>query len=222
MKKILIVLIALFSLVGCKANNEKIPKGCHLEQDGTMICTKEKPVIYLYPEVTIEVSVKLNLDGKLIFTYPEYKNGWTIIAEQDGTLRDLETNKEYSYLFWEGISENNYDFSEGFVVKGKDTTEFLQNILPEIGLLPHEYNEFIVYWAPRMEQNKYNLISFQKKNYEASAELQITPAPDNILRVFMAYKAIEEPIEIQKQSFEEFNREGFVVVEWGGAEVVEE
>ena len=32
-------------------------------------------------------------------TYPEYKEGWNVIAHEDGTLEDEVTGKEYSYLF---------------------------------------------------------------------------------------------------------------------------
>ncbi len=79
-----------------------------------------------------------------------------------------------------------------------------------------DYNEFIVYWLPLMQGNKYNLISFQGESYENAAKLDISPAPDSVLRVFMAWKPLEEPIAIQPQMLEPFVREDFTVVEWGG------
>lgn len=179
----------------------------------------EKPVIYLYPEETAEVQVALEYEGTLTCTYPEYKDGWNVIAQPDGTLTDEKTGKEYSYLFWEGISDTAYDFSKGFVVKGEDTEEFLQATLAKIGLTPKEYNEFIVYWLPQMQDNPYNLITFQKEAYTDSAVLNINPTPDSMLRVFMAYKKLEEPVEIEEPVIEPFERKGFTVVEWGGAEV---
>ena len=111
------------------------------------------------------------------------------------------------------------DFSEGFVVKGEDTVSFLQDKLSEMGMTPREYNEFIVYWLPYMQDNPYNLISFQWDNYAESAKLNITPEPDNMLRVFMAFKALNEPVEVPEQKLPVLNREGFTVVEWGGTEV---
>ena len=36
----------------------------------------EKPVIYLYPEQEQEVSVRLDYDGDLTCTYPEYNDGF--------------------------------------------------------------------------------------------------------------------------------------------------
>ena len=35
----------------------------------------------------------------------------------------------------------------------------------------------------------------------------------------MAYMPLSEAVEIQPQEFEPFVREGFCVVEWGGAEI---
>jgi hypothetical protein len=179
----------------------------------------KKPVIYLYPQQTMKVDVQLDYDGELICTYPQYQNGWSVIAQPDGTLKDVKTGKEYSYLFWEGVSDVEYDLSKGYVVKGEDTAEFLQAKLAEIGLTPREYNEFIVYWLPMMQNNPYNLITFQGDVYTNSAVLDIQPEPDSVLRVFMAYKALKKSIEIEEQQITPFERKGFAAVEWGGTEV---
>ena len=40
-----------------------------------------------------------------------------------------------------------------------------------------------------------------------------------MLRVFMAYKALDEPVEVTEQELPVLNRDGFTVVEWGGTEV---
>lgn len=179
-----------------------------------------KPVIYLYPEKEQNISVKLNLRGRFTFTYPPYNDGWNVKARPDGTIINSEDGREYSYLFWEGdIWPVGFDFSKGFSVKGQDTIKFLQGILAEIGLTPEESNEFIVYWAPRLQNNKYNLITFAGKEYEEAAPLAINPPPDSILRIFMAYKPLEEPVEVEAQEIKHFVRKGFTVVEWGGTEV---
>lgn len=177
-----------------------------------------KPVIYLYPEQETAVSVSLDYAGTLTATYPAYENGWTVTAESDGTLYD-EAGNEYSYLFWEGEDNTDYDFSEGFCVAGADTADFLREMLAKIGLTPKEYNEFIVYWLPKMQGNAYNLISFQSTSYTDTAKLNIDPTPDNLLRVFMAWKPLSKPQTIEPQTFAPFTRDGFTVVEWGGCEV---
>ena len=177
-----------------------------------------KPVIYLYPEEETKVSVNLTLDGKLTCTYPEYSNGWNVTASTDGTLTD-ESGQTYNYLYWEGESKTQYDFSEGFCVKGEDTAKFLEDALSKLGLNRKEANEFIVYWLPLMESNPYNIISFQTDVYTDSAKLEVNPAPDTMIRVFMAYKGADNYVEIPAQNLTAPNRTGFTVVEWGGTEV---
>ncbi|MDT8717125.1 hypothetical protein IAI10_10690 [Clostridium sp. 19966] len=178
-----------------------------------------KPVIYLYPASEQTVSVKLDYKGKLTCSYPEYKDGWTVEVKPDGSLINLSDNKEYSYLFWEGISKNKWDMTKGFVVKGSDTEKFLQEKLAYLGLTTKEYNEFIVYWLPILQENKYNLISFAGEDYENIAKLDITPKPDSMLRVMMLYKPLDNPVKVEEQKLRPFSRKGFTVVEWGGTKV---
>lgn len=179
----------------------------------------KKPVIYLYPASEQIVSVKLDYKGKLTCTYPEYKDGWKVKAKPDGTLTNIADGREYSYLYWEGVSNDKWDMSKGFVVKGNDTEKFLQEKLEYLGLTPKEYNEFIVYWLPIMQENKYNLITFAGADYENKAQLKITPQPDSILRIMMVFKSLDKPIKVEEQKLKPFERKGFTVVEWGGTEV---
>ena len=175
-----------------------------------------KPVIYLYPETKTDVSVSVDIDGELTCTYPEYNDGWNVTAYPDGTLINKKDGREYSYLYWEGVGKTDWDLSKGFVVKGEDTAAFLQEKLEYLGLTPREYNEFIVYWLPLMQENKYNLITFQTEAYENSVKLNVSPTPDSVLRIFMVYKPLDEYISIPKQQLESFKRTGFAVIEWGG------
>ena len=177
-----------------------------------------KPVIYLYPEEETEVSVALTLTGELTCTYPTYKDGWRVTASPDGTLTDAK-GQTYNYLYWEGETGVEFDFSEGFCVKGEDTAAFLEEELEDLGLTRREANEFIVYWLPLMEQNPYNIISFQTQNYTDAAKLTVSPTPDTVLRVFMAWKGTEEFMELTEQELTVPERVGFTVVEWGGTEV---
>lgn len=177
-----------------------------------------KPVIYLYPEEEMEVSVNLTLDGRLTCTYPAYNDGWKVTALPDGTLIDTE-GKTYNYLYWEGETYAGYDLSKGFCVKGKDTAAFLEDSLDKLGLTRREANEFIVYWLPMMEQNPYNIISFQTDTYTDAAQLEVNPAPVTLIRVFMAWQATDECVERPEQKLTAPKRTGFTVVEWGGTEI---
>lgn len=80
-----------------------------------------------------------------------------------------------------------------------------------------EYNEFIVYWYPLLQENPYNLIHFADTQYTDLAPLSTSPRYDSLLRVFMLAKPLQQAIEIEPQVFPEFQRNGFTVVEWGGS-----
>ena len=70
-----------------------------------------------------------------------------------------------------------------------------------------------------MESNPYNLIAFQQDAYTNHAALSITPEPESLLRVFMAWKALDAPVDLSAQTLPHVDRSGFTVVEWGGTEV---
>ena len=177
-----------------------------------------KPVIYLYPEEATEVSVKLDVAGEMLCTYPAYADGWQVTAHPDGTLTDWG-GKTYTCLFWEAEGESTFDLSEGFCIPGKETAAFLEESLTALGLNARERNEFIIYWLPQMENNPYNLISFQQAAYSDLAKLEITPTPDSLLRVFMAWQPLKQAVDIEPQELVPFDREGFTVVEWGGTKI---
>ena len=180
-----------------------------------------KPVIYLYPQQETDVHVELELtEAELSTTYPKYNNGWAVTAYPDGKLVNKADGTRHRYLFWDAVNcRTRYDFSKGFCVAGSDTESFLKEKLTYMGLSEEEMNEFIVYWLPLMEHNKYNLIAFQSDVYTNSAKLNITPAPDSLLRVFMAYVPLENEIDIEPQRLSTFERKGFTVVEWGGSKI---
>lgn len=195
----------------------KTDKGfLHYKIEGVLL---KKPNIYLYPEVETNVEVSIKFNGEIISTYPRYNDGWKVIAKPDGTIINSEDGREYSYLFWEGRYNTDWDLSKGYVVKGEDTAEFLQEKLSYMGLIPSEYNEFIVYWFPEMEENKYNFITFVNEQYSEGIKLDIDPKPDSVIRVFMVYKPLNKDMKVEEPKLKKYDRKGFTLVEWGGARV---
>ena len=183
------------------------------EVEDDYFAVSAKPVIYLYPEQKMHVSVTLDYDGTLTCNYPEYHNGWNVTACPDGTLTDRK-GQSYNYLYWEGLTKMSYDFSEGFCVSGSETAEFLDKALSELGLTRKEANELIVFWLPLMKENPYNIISFQTDKYTDHARLTITPEPDTVIRVFMAYQPSKKKIAMKPQLLTSPERTGFTAVEW--------
>lgn len=180
-----------------------------------------KPVIYLYPEQTTKVNVKLDFDGTLTSTYPTYPaQGWTVTAAPDGTLTD-SAGRSYRYLFWEGVADVDWQQPSGFLVKGEDALAFLEEKLTALGLNELEQNDFITYWLPKLEQNGESFVSFAAQQYTDAAKLTVTPQPDSVLRVQMLMTRVDESNRTDfaarpEQQLPSFEREGFVLVEWGG------
>ena len=179
-----------------------------------------KPIIYLYPKVETEVTVKVGNPQNLTHTYPKYKNEWQVLAKPNGDLKDIKTGRNLYALYWEGINTVKPNMNEGFIVKGEDTIKFLEEKLEILGLNEREAEEFIVYWLPKLESNKYNFIRFQtEEEINNNMPLEITPKPDTVIRIVMEFKKLENPIQIQEQKLITPQRTGFTVVEWGGTEI---
>ena len=179
-----------------------------------------KPIIYLYPKETTELTVKLGKPENITCSYPKYINGWNVIANTDGTLIDKDTGRKLYSLYWEGINSKEFNTNDGFVVKGSETIEFLEEKLALLGLNEREAEEFIVYWLPILQENEYNYIRFATMDeINKNMPLEFSVKPDTIIRVLMQYKALDNYIEVKEQKLETPERTGFVAVEWGGTEI---
>lgn len=177
----------------------------------------KKPVIYLYPETETEVSVQLPAQEKLTCSYPKYSDGWHVMASPDGTLRDLRTGKSLYALYYESRADRYDEGLPGFVVKGEDTAEFLEEKLALLGLTDREAEEMIIYWLPKLEASPYNYIRFlSEEEIDREMPLVITPKPDTTLRVRMVFRGLQEPVSVKEQKLITPVRHGFTVVEWGG------
>ena len=180
-----------------------------------------KPIIYLYPTEETQIDVELKNADKITCSYPKYKDKWEVIAKTNGDLTDKKTGKELYSLYYESENIKNYKVEEeGFVVKGEDTAEFLEEKLELLGLNYKEKEEFIVYWLPKLEANKYNYIRFASaEEIESNMPLEITPKPETTIRILMTYKGLDTPIPVKEQKLEKEERKGYTAVEWGGTEI---
>lgn len=179
-----------------------------------------KPIIYLYPETEQEISVELGKPELVTCSYPKYENFWKVKASPNGDLVDLKTGRRLYALYWEGINNNSSKIKEGFCVKGEDSAKFLEEKLEVLGLNSREAEEFIVYWLPKLEKNKYNLIRFETLGeIEENMPLEVTPKPDTLIRVMMEFKSSNKYVDLKEQKLYIPERKGFVVVEWGGTEL---
>jgi hypothetical protein len=182
----------------------------------------KKPVIYLYPENPMDISIELKIkNSKFTCVYPKFngKNKWKVHAKPNGDI--MISDKIYPYLFWEAQSYIKQNMNKGFIVKSEDAENFLEEKLKILGLNDKESTDFITYWLPVLISNKLSLCTFQTEEFFKNVELNINPKPDSLLRIFLSIKKIDSHFEIEEQKIKPFERKGFTVVEWGGSEINE-
>ncbi len=194
--------------------------------DGECMSMDAKPIIYLYPETQTEISVSLGRPEFLTTTYPEYHNGWQVLAQSSGHLTNLSDNRELYALYWEGQRDPAHPVTvkdDGFIVAREDSIAFLEEKLAILGLSPREADEFIIYWLPRLRESAYNYIRFEtQEEIDSYMPLTVSPEPDTIIRVLMDYLPLETAadIKISEQVLPPTpQRQGFTVVEWGGTKI---
>lgn len=182
--------------------------------------TVDKPIIYLYPTLETNITVRLINDDLITHSYPKYNNEWSVRASSNGDLIDLKTNRKLYALYYESKQNINFSTDDGFVIEGKDTAKFLEEKLEILGLNERESEEFIIYWLPKLENNKYNYIRFATiDEININMPLEINPKPETLIRVLMTYKKLDNKIDIKEQKLTKVNRNGYTVLEWGGTEI---
>ena len=179
----------------------------------------QTPVIYIYPEKPMNVSIGINLTkGKFTVVYPKFNEGnnsWKIKANPNGEIE--LNNKKYPYLFYECDSNFEQETNEGFIVDDKRAEGFLEEKLKILGLNDKEMTDFITFWLPKLLKNKLSICTFQTKKFFDNFPLNVSPKPETLIRIFLTIKKIDSPIEIKEQKLEPIERKGFTVVEWGGS-----
>lgn len=175
-----------------------------------------KPVIYLYPKKTTDVSVKLGSSINVTVSEPTYpSNGWKARATPSGEL--TVDGKAYGSLFWEGTGVA-YDVpTEGFIIKDGEVDARLKQILAQYGLNERESYEFREFWVPHMVGAPYYRASFvTTKDWNKAAPLSVQPAPETVIRIFMDWEKVQKFSALKEPVITTPKREGFTLVEWGG------
>jgi hypothetical protein len=174
--------------------------------------TARKPAIYLYPTEDMQVQVEVDVNGFMFNDIPDYNGGWDVFATTDGIIDDT-----YDYLFYEAALWNVEVPEEGWVVAYNDLESWFEETLPELGLNEKETAQFIEYWLEELpEANYYEVRLIGDEFLRENMTLTVTPAPDTVLRLLFHFTPVNTKTNIDPPLIHTFDREGFVVVEWGG------
>lgn len=205
-----------------------------------------KPVIYLYSTKPTKVSVQFLTPISFDTDIPTYYDGWNVLAQPDGNLTDLQPqftncltinsakfgseyakdacqNNAYPYLYWAGTSTNRpYPvITKGWIVDKSNVSTFMNNTLDTIGFTSKEKSDFLSYWIPKMlsHNTPYYRISFlQNAEMDEIAPMKVNPIPNHYYRYFLDYIPLnaKPSVSIQPQTLNKIQRNGFILVEWGG------
>jgi hypothetical protein len=175
-----------------------------------------KPVVYLYPSIPQEVSVRVGADVKISDPYYDPKTGWHAFAWPNGQL--VVNGKTYGSLFWEGPGHGEYPgITTGTVVKRADVVATMRTQLKQQGLKQNEVDDFVDYWQTRIPNKPYvRLAWFDTAQMDELAPLTISPKPTTTIRVFLDMAGSDTDFAIPAPKFDAPARTGFTAVEWGG------
>lgn len=186
-----------------------------------------KPAIYLYPETTTDLNVKVIPQGMLTKTIPSYPvSGWDVTANPSGQIKSM--GKDYPYLFYEANIEKIKVPKEGWVVKIGELEDFFGDLLPKLGLNEQEQADFTSYWIPKLTKDLvlsgyYFVGLVEREELDRIEEIQFSQDPDNFIRLRFVFEALPGPQSVQLEDSlptpvlpELSLRSGFTAVDWGG------
>jgi len=169
------------------------------------------PNLYLYPEVTTEVSVRLAFPqgGEVVVSEPPYADGWQVRVDPDGMIDD-----QWGYLFYEARLPRRVQTDRGWVLDGADLEAELRGLLTRLGLQGREIDDFVDYWTPELSGAAWWAV--YPMEADALVTLHIDPAPARVRRVWLYLEPLSAPVSLpEPPQLAPLDREGFVAVEWG-------
>ena len=150
-----------------------------------------KPNIYIYGADGRLVRVVFGEPGLVVTSDPYYNPavGWSVIAEDDGTL--INEDGSYDYLFYESAMEKSMFYTtEAFHICSEERVDAFSDILKSYGFSEEEVEDFVEFWDEKLEPDKIYRIWFVFEEYNGQEYDMATPV--------------------------EMERDGYFVVEWGG------
>jgi hypothetical protein len=173
-----------------------------------------KPNIYLYPETTERISVKLSFPagGTITVSDPAYGSGWLVDVEPNGRI-----DNQYNFLFYEARVPNLYQYSSGWIVHKDTASEFFAHTMCQAGFTAREIADFVEYWGPRLTSDSlYEVYPQQELQIDKLIRLQVVPSPQHQLRLFFVIRpAHVNPSGLAKPVLVKADRSGYHLAEWG-------
>ena len=175
----------------------------------------EKPAVYIYPaqQGNFQIDLELGPGVRLTASEPDYGAGWDVFVDDDGRI-----DATWDYLFYEIAMRGAPLIAEGWCLSWSELSTGLESITDAVGLTPAERDDFLVYWLSRLpRRDYYEIHPVFGSDLDAWVKLDVTPAPDAVLRFWMFFRGRDTAAELPAPRIPSVERTGTTVVEWGGA-----
>jgi len=172
----------------------------------------KKPAIYLYPIEDSQISINVDINGKMIADIPSYHDGWNVFVTKEGIIEN-----QYDYLFYEA-KLNEIDIPKtGWVIEYPELSQWFDLNLEKLGLNEKEKTQFKEYWLNELPKANYYEIKLLSKEFlNNNMNLIIEPKPDTEIRINFLFKPLKESYKLDNPEITTPVRTGFTIVEWGG------
>lgn len=211
---LILALIVCFTLPGCDNifdGNDDSDSEKKEEGNGEAAA----PNIYLYPENAMDISVELTFtdnNGFFTHTEPEYGDGWDVWVEPDGLV-----DGTYDFLYYAGELRSQFQTVEGWAVGAENVFDWFEDTMLAMGFNQKETGDFIDYWTGHLPASPcYHIYPQSTKLVNEHVAINIDPLPDTLVRIWFYIERVENcEALLAPQAANPFERDGFVVVEWG-------
>ncbi len=187
----------------------------------------KKPVLYVYTDTPKQLDVSVQVKhGAITVTYPKpnvtskKEIMWSVETTSDQKL--VVKTRTYPYLFYEGVNlVPERGWTKYDTVFSSNLDSYFETVLSSFGLNSKERNDFIIYWAPLMIKNNWDVQWIHTMELDQLAPIKIKNQGENesheTNRMWMIAKPssgnqerIRMPEKISRGIHET------LVVEWGG------
>ncbi len=175
----------------------------------------EKPAVYIYPEQPgrFQVDLEFGLGIHLTASEPDYGAGWDVFVDEAGRI-----DATWDYLFYEIAMRGAPLIAEGWCLSWSELSAGLESITVAVGLTAAERDDFLAYWLSRLPRRDfYQIHPVFGSDLDAWVQLEVTPAPDAVLRFWLFFQGSDTAAELTAPRIPTVERIGTTVVEWGGA-----
>lgn len=169
------------------------------------VMSNEEELVTLYPSPNSVLTGLIKNEEK----QNEYK--WNTIVNSKGQIKVMNNcsgnekdnnTTNHEYLFWESVFIENKKFDEilkqvpSYTVPSKEVEEFLEVILPRLGLNQRELNDFIVYWLPQLLQFQLVKYQFTSSNEDWNKVTSIKTSTNIEETVYIRVMMVATPLEL--------------------------